>query len=216
MSNESAGRTPRSTSGGAPMGSTVAIVVTAIAVVLGFLILRKVNDNGDDGGSASGGTTTSTTVEGTSSTVAFTTSTTQPPLQKTGTKVQVANASNASGVAGQMTTALTAEGFEMADATNATVSPKLEVSKVIFDATDPNGAAVANAVAVTLGGLTVEQSPAAPPVESGAFAEGSGVIVLLGNDLAGKTIDQIQGEPDTGTTTPATTAPVTAVPTTSG
>ena len=51
MSNDSAGRTTRSTSGGAPMGSTVAIVVTALAVILGFLILRKVNDHGDSGAS---------------------------------------------------------------------------------------------------------------------------------------------------------------------
>ena len=42
--------------------------------------------------------------------VAFTTTTTIP-LQKTGTKVQVANSSGQSGVAKQMSTALTAEGF---------------------------------------------------------------------------------------------------------
>src|SRR5690349_9303075 len=104
MSNDSAGRTPRSTSGGAPMGSTVAIVVTAVAVILGFLILKKVND--DDSGTTNPGAGTSTTVDPLASTtsVSFTTSTTIP-LQKTGTKVQVANSSGASGVAKQMSTA---------------------------------------------------------------------------------------------------------------
>ena len=38
MSNENAGRTGR-TNGAAPMGSTVAIAVTLVALVLGFLIL---------------------------------------------------------------------------------------------------------------------------------------------------------------------------------
>jgi hypothetical protein len=215
MSNDSAGRTPRSTSGGAPMGSTVAIVVTVAAVVVGFLILKKVNDDGG-GGSTTPGVTTSTTLDPalTTTSVAFTT-TTQPPLQKTGTKVQVANSSGASGVARQMTTALTAEGFDMADATNGT-GPNLEASKVIYNATDPNALPVANALSVTLGGIAVEQAAAAPPVDSGTFPDGTGVILLLGNDLAGKTIAEINGASATGTTAPATSSPVTAVPTTTG
>ena len=214
MSNDSAGRTPRSTSGGAPMGSTVAIVVTAVAVILGFLILRQVNDSGD---TASPGATTSTSIDpaGTTTSIALNSTTTTLPLVKTGTKVQVANASGASGVARQMTTALSAEGFEMADPTNATLSPNLDVSKVIYNGTDTAALAVANSVATVLGGITVEQSAAAPPVDGAAFAPGSGVIVLLGNDLAGKTIAQINGAATTGTTAPPTTvAPVTAVPTT--
>lgn len=215
MSNDSAGRTPRSTSGGAPMGSTVAIVVTAVAVILGFLILRQVNDSGDGGSATPGSTSTTIDPAGTTTSIALNTTTTTLPLVKTGTLVQVANASGVSGVAKQMTTALEAEGFEMATATNATVSPNLDVSKVIYNGTDTAALAVANSVATVLGGLTVEQSAAAPPVDGGAFAPGSGVILLLGNDLAGKTIAQINGAATTGTTAPPTTvAPVTAVPTT--
>ena len=208
MSNDSAGRTPRSTSGGAPMGSTVAIVVTVVAVILGFLILRKVNDDGGSSGSVTPGATSTTVAVDTSSTVAFT-STTQPPLQKQGTKVQVANSSNGNGVASQMTKALIAEGFDTADPTNGTANPKLEVSKIIYNAADPNGLPVANALSVTLGGIVVEQAPAAPPTKEGAFAAGSAVILLLGNDLAGKTIAQIQGAG--ATTTPTTQPQVTAV-----
>ena len=215
MSNDSAGRTPRSTSGGAPMGSTVAIVVTAVAVILGFLILRQVNDSGTDSGGGGAAATNTVDPAGTTTSIALNTTTTTLPLVKTGTKVQVANASGVSGVAKQMTTALEAEGFEMADPTNATVSPNLDVSKVIYNGTDTAALAVANSVATVLGGIAVEQSAAAPPVDGGAFAPGSGVIVLLGNDLAGKTIAQINGQATTGTTAPPTTAaPVTAVPTT--
>ena len=61
MSNENAGRTGR-TNGAAPMGSTVAIVVTGIALLLGFLILRKVNDN-DSGSTVKPDTTTSVATE---------------------------------------------------------------------------------------------------------------------------------------------------------
>ena len=45
--------------------------------------------------------TTTTLVDSTTSTIALNTTTTAPPLQKTGTKVQVANASGVSGLARQ-------------------------------------------------------------------------------------------------------------------
>ena len=206
MSNDSAGRTPRSTAGGAPMGSTVAIVVTAVAVILGFLILKKVNDDGDGGSTTPGTTSTTVDPNNTTSTIDLNTTTSAPVLQKTGTKVQVANAASITGVAKQMSTALATDGFDMADPTNST-GATLSQSKVIYNSTDPNGLAVAQAVAAELGNIPVEQSPAAPPTKSGAFAEGSGVILLLGTDLAGKTLEQIQG--GGGTTT---TVQVTAVP----
>ena len=38
------------------------------------------------------------------------------------------------------------------------------------------------------------------------------MILLLGNDLAGKTIAQIQGQTVTGVTTPATTLPGVVTP----
>lgn len=212
MSNDNVGRGPRATNNNAPVGSTVAIVVTAIAVVLGFLILRKVNDGGDS--------STASTVADTSTTAGVPTSvlvttTTVPQLQTQGTKVQVANASNASGVAKQMTTALSGKGFDMATATNSTVNPKLDISKVIYDPADPNAVAVANSVAKVMGGLSVEPAAGAPPVDAGAFAEGSGVIVLLGNDLAGKTLPEINGVAATGTTAAPTSVAATVAPATS-
>lgn len=211
MSNDNVGRSPRTTNGNAPVGSTVAIVVTAIAVVLGFLILRKVNDSGNSSSATTLPEVATTLVAPTSVQV---TTTTIEQLQTKGTKVQVANASNATGVAKQMTTALSGKGFDMATATNSTLPTKLEISKVLYNPADPNTVAVANAVAKVMGGLTVEPAAGAPPVDGGVFAEGSGVIVLLGNDLAGKTLPEINGVATTGTTAPATTVAPTVAPAT--
>ena len=206
MSNDNAGRSPRTSGGTGPMGSTVAIVVTAIALVLGFLILRNINDDDDSGGGGDGGDQTeqtTTTLSGDTTTTLTPATTTTTPLVTEGTKVQVANASTQNGVAGQMTTALEAEGFEMTDATDATV--KLEDSKVLYNADDPNGLAVAQSVAQVLGDIPVEPSGLPVPSGDGNWAEGSGVIVMLADDIAGKTIDEIQGQTVTGTTGPPTT-----------
>lgn len=199
MSNDNAGRTSRSTSGSGPMGSTVAIVITAVALVLGFLILQKVNDEGSGGTSDGGGNSTTSSVATSTSSQSTTTSST---LVLAGTKVQVANCSGLAGMAGQMTTALQGAGFDTSTATNCASGTQLTASKVVYD---PNNAAakpVADSVAAVLGGIVVEPVSGAPTVEKGAFADGSGVIVLLAKDLAGKTLAQINQQPATGTTLP--------------
>ena len=188
------------------MGSGVAIFVTAVALVLGFLILRKVNDSTPDttkGGTS--GTEQTTPDSGSGFVDPNLTSSTTIPQTFTGTKVQVANSSIQNGVARQMTTALLGAGFTMSDATNGTADPKLTVSKVIYNASDPAAKPVADTLAQLLGGLTVEAANLPLPVTSGGWAEGSGVILLLGNDLAGKTLETIQGVPQTGTTLPTST-----------
>lgn len=207
MSNDVTGgtgrtpRTPRNATPTAPLGSTVAIVVTAAAVILGFLILRKVND--DSSPTTAPSVTTSTTIAGVVTTLSADTTTTAV-VDKTGTKVQVANASNAPGTARQMSIALTDAGWLAAEPTNATLETKLEVSKVIFNAQVDGAREIAKVLAEQLGGIKVQKS-ANPPVEAGSYAEGSAVILLLGNDLAGKTLAQIAGATVTGVTSPATT-----------
>ncbi|HNJ96691.1 MAG TPA: LytR C-terminal domain-containing protein, partial [Ilumatobacteraceae bacterium] len=109
----------------------------------------------------------------------------------TSTKVQVANCSAQNGVAQMMSQVLTDAGFTTADAVNGMCDPKLDSSYVIYDESVPGAQAVAETVARTLGGITVEAAVLPIRTESGAWAEGSGVVVLLGNDLAGKTLDQI-------------------------
>ncbi|MDO8363152.1 MAG: LytR C-terminal domain-containing protein [Actinomycetota bacterium] len=213
MSNDNAGRTSR-TNGAAPMGSTVAIVVTALALVFGFLILRKVNDN-DTGGATTPTTAASTTSvpggDGTGDTSTTVAPTTTQAMVKDGTKVQVANCSTQNGVAKNMTLAIAAEGFSTVDAVSCSpAEAKRALSKVVYNATDPAAKAVAESLARLLGGITAETVGTPVPNELGTWADGSAVLLLLGNDLAGKTIAQITGAPVTGVTAaPTTAAPVT-------
>jgi len=101
------------------MGSTVSIVMAVIAVVVGFLILNNIND---DGTSPGGGiavpvdSVDDTTVD---SIVETTTTTTEPPLVTDGATVVVANASGVPGSAGRMTEELAGVGFVTATAANA-------------------------------------------------------------------------------------------------
>jgi hypothetical protein len=157
-------------------------------------------------------TTTSTICEPSSTDVTPTTnssdSTTTTSIlgDFTSTKVQVANCSVQSGVAQMMSSVLTDTGFTMADPVNGTCDPKLDTSYVIYDTQVSGAKEVADTLARVLGGLHMEPTTQLPiKVESGAWADGSGVVLLLGNDLAGKTLDQIHGESVSGTTAPTTT-----------
>jgi len=201
MSNENAGR-PGRTNGSAPMGSTVAIAVTLVALVLGFLILRKVNDGGDSSGTVRPGVTTdvpATTIDPAAPTVpVIEATTTTLAAVKTGTKVQVANASSVDGAAKRMSTAVGGVGFDMAEPVSA--SEKLDVSKVYYNADDLAALPVATSLAALFGGIAVEATGLPVPVASGNWAEGSGVVLMLGNDSASKTLAQISGAPTTGTT----------------
>ena len=184
-------RSARQGVGGSPMGSTISIVLAVVAVIVGFLILNNITDDGgstSDGGSApvdSGpvDTTDSSVVENT------TTTTTEPPLVTEGATVVVANASGVPGSAGRMTTELAALGFVMAEATNSTQTG-LAASIVQYDPSIAAAQAVAESVARSMGGITVEAVPTPPPVDGGSL-NGAGVLVLLGTDEADKTIAQL-------------------------
>ena len=210
MSYDNAGRTarpPSRSSSSAPMGSTVAIVVTAIAVLLAFFILRKVNDSGTtsvvDPGTIA---TTATTLPGdTSQTTIPQVTETTTGIVKSGTSIQVVNCSNQEGVARNLSNALAAEGFTMVGADTGTID--LPVTKIIYNPDDPLALPVAQTLSVLLANAVIESSgPVVPTLTTGTWAPGSSVIVLLGDDLAGKTLAQIGGAETTGTTT-ATSAP---------
>jgi len=174
------------------MGSTVSIVLAVVAVVVGFLILNNITD---DGPSASGGvetpigSTPENTATGNSVLDNTTTSTTTPALVTAGATVVVANASGVKGSAAGMTTELATLGFVMAEATNSTQTG-LVASIVQYDASNAAALAVAESVARSMGGVVVEVVPTPPPVE-GSSLNGAGVVVLLGTDQAGKTIAQM-------------------------
>ena len=120
-------------------------------------------------------------------------------VTKTGTSIQVVNCSYQDGVAGYLSDALVAEGFTMIKPDTGTIN--LPVTKVIYNPDDPAALAVAQTVALLLGNAVVEPSGPEVPSLTGAWAPGSSVIVLLGDDLVGKTLAQIAG----GDTVTATT-----------
>ena len=211
-------RSPRQGVGGSPMGSTISIVLAVVAVIVGFLILQNITDDGPSSGDSSApvdsvADTTLDSVVETSSTT-----TTEPPLVTEGATVIVANASGVPGSAGRMTTELATVGFTMGEATNSTQSG-LTASIVQYDPTIAAAQAVAESVARTMGGLTVEVVPTPAPVDGGSL-NGAGVLVLLGTDEADKTIAQLSAPtasvtpaPDPSGTTDTTLADTTATTT---
>lgn len=210
MTNDQTGRTPRQTTGGAPAASTITIVVTLIAVVVGFFIFYKIRN--DDGGAvALRPPTESTVAPSTTINPLATTTTVGAPtttgLVVAGTSVQVANISTAGGVAKSLTKDLQGKGFTLGKATNGT-GPKLATSVVFYDPANPSAQAVANSVATLMGGVAVQALPTPIPITGGAVDSGVGVVVMLGNDKAGKTLAQMAGS------TAATTAVAGAATTT--
>ena len=195
-------RSPRASDGGAPVSGALAIVLAVVAVVAGFLILRSIS--GDDpaglGVSPQGeGATPGTAVEPGATTLPAGTAApigtsppTSPPIVTVGATVVVANASSLSGTAAQMTTALQTVGFQMGEATNAAglVDP-LTASVVYYDPGQAAAQSVANSVAQALGGgVSVLPLDGTPNIESGDLA-GAGVLLMLGTDKAGRTLEEL-------------------------
>jgi hypothetical protein len=201
-------RSPRQGVGGSPLGSTLSIVLAVVAVVVGFLILRNITDDG--GSTAGGGTATDTTVPSTVDITAVQTTTTSlPALVTQGATVIVANASGVPGSAGRMTTELENAGFTTGIATNAT-SGQLEQSIVYYDAANAAALDVANSVARVMGGLAVEVVPSPPPIEEASLGD-AGVLVMLGTAQADRTLQELEPAtvvappPVAGGTTPVDT-----------
>jgi hypothetical protein len=209
MSDQS--RRPRDTaSGAAPMGSTAAIVIAVIAVVLGFIIIRQLGGD-DEAGTVAPATTAAATTLPAPTIPQVTDPPTSPPTTapvdvKEGAVVIVANASTVNGAAGRLSTALNGAGFTVGSATNATA--RQEVTTVHYDATNAQAQAVAETVARSLGGVEVLDLPTPAPVESGLLPDGGTVLVMLGSDKADLTFEQMSA-PTTVAPAGATTLPVT-------
>jgi hypothetical protein len=181
---------------GSPVGSPLTIVLALIAVVVGFLIFRSI-DNSDAGGVDTDGATTlpttATTVAGATTATTAAAPTTTPTRVTEGATVIVANASAAGGVASEMTAELESAGYTMADATDqAPGDENLDTSIVYFVTAPPQIQAVAESVARDLGGVTVEPMPSPIPVDGGSIGTAT-VLVMLGNDTAGESLDDLGG-----------------------
>jgi hypothetical protein len=179
MSNDVQSNEGGARGNGVSVSTTLSVIVAAIAVLLGFLILKDLNRD-TDGSSAPVDTAApvDSTPAGETTLPAVTTT-----LARTGFKVLVANASGVTGSAGQMTTALRAEGFIVSEPTNAAETVgKQETTLVYYVPGYESGAA---AVAQILGGVATQPVSTPAPVESGDLGEAT-VLVMLGTDLAGK------------------------------
>ncbi len=218
-------RRPRVGDGGAPVTGALAIVLALVAVVAGYLILNSISDGGDaaldfpaaDGTGSSSGGASDTTVDPSATTVPGTlaTTTTVPAIVTEGADVIVANANNVGGSAGQMKRALeTGPGFTVVDAVNASSSVgTLDESVIYFDATNAQAEPVANSLAEVLGGVsTVAPLSGTPPTEDGDM-RGADVLLLLGNDKAGKTLEELNPNLD-DSATQVTNPPIAADTTT--
>lgn len=177
-------RSATGTSGSRPTGSIVGIVVAVVAVVLGFVILNDLSgEDGDGGGEVVPVTTTSLAPVDTTLAPVTTPPPTVAPINKTGYKIVVANASGVGGSAGQLTIALQGQGFIVEPATNSSADRRdVEITVVYYLA---GNEANASSVARTLGGVCIETMPTPVPTERATLGEAS-VLVLLGKDLAGK------------------------------
>ena len=125
-----------------------------------------------------------------------------------GANVMVTNASRVDGGAGRLSERLAAVGFTVVTPGNYSLG-QLDVTKIYYDAANPSARAVADSLKAAFGGGAIEvlELPVPPPVDTGD-ALGAGVLVAMGNDVADKTLDELQGiTPPPTTAPPATSAP---------
>ncbi len=172
---------------GAPVGSTLSIIVAALAVIAGFLILKNISDDDESVSGVTPGTVASSPVDSAAVPSSLTEntlgSTTTVALITVGATVTVANASNIDGSARNFSAELAKKVFTMGQPTNAAgADAELATSKVYFL---PGGEVVAASVAQVMGGVAVAPMPTPIPTSSGDMA-GATVLVMLGKDLAGK------------------------------
>jgi hypothetical protein len=188
------------------MGSTLAIVIAIAAVVVGILILKNIRSD-DNKGSASTTLPTFSTVDPLTSTT-FPPQVTEPQVtvfQPTtaGAKVLVANSSHQNGVAKTLSTALAGNQFTMGEPANG--ATKEAVTKIQYLTGDPNAQAVAQSIAALMGVATIEPIPTPVSLQDPTLLADNTVVVLLGDDKAGKTLAQMTGT-DTSTTVAGATS----------
>jgi LytR cell envelope-related transcriptional attenuator len=167
---------------GSPRGTSPArgVILVAVAVVLGFFVLRAIDDTGGDpptveaekpageaGGEGSGATPE-------------TPDTTAPPATHAPGEVTVlvANASGVTGAAAAQTETVAGAGYATAEPTD---SPQASETTQVLAVAGFEADATALATAIGAAPEAVQAMPEPPPVELG----GAQVLILLGTDLAG-------------------------------
>lgn len=159
---------------------------------------------GDDDSSEATTTTTAVAVAPATTTTVPAPTTTAAPVTSVaptveyvteGATVIVANASGVDGAAGRLSERLAVVGYDMAEATNSadTVS-NLTATQIYYDPAVEAALAVAESLKLALGGGAIEVLEVSVPAltASGELGEAN-VLVLMGDDVADKTLDELQG-----------------------
>lgn len=186
---------------GMSVSGTLSIIVAAVAVILGFLILRDINDTGDSsGGGGGGGTVTTSSLPGgpdnTEPDDAATT-TTAPATLKPYT-VLVANAAKVGGAAGALTTALKGAGVAVVEpGVNSSVTAAESTTTIFYL---PTYEAEAADLARIMGVTATAAMPEPPPLESGKALGTAQLLVQLGTDKANQPLPAGTGGAATTTT----------------
>ena len=195
--------------GGAPVSGALTIVLAVVAVVAGFLILRAIT-GGDDSGTTlptGPGATVATTPDDSDDIAApvttepAPTTTTEPPLVVDGATVVIANANGVNGSAGAMSDLLAEVGYIMGTPTNATTG-QLDSTVIYYDPDNDAALPVAESVNRSLGGDSNVAQVGTPAPAGDGTVDGD-VLVLLGNDKAGRSLEELApaGGADDGETT---------------
>ena len=207
-------------------------MLSIAAVAAGILLLGACGGDDDDDDAATedaSATTTEAPVISTAptsalpdTTVATTTVAASTPSTVVyvteGASVMVTNASRVDGGAGRLSDRLAAVGFTMVEPGNYSLGT-LEVTKIHHDPANPQALPVAESLKAAFGGGDIEiVEMGAPPPVDGGDALGATVLVAMGNDIADKTLDELQGittttappESTTADSTESTTATSTA------
>lgn len=179
-----------------------AIVLVLIAVVIGLLLLNQVPKAG--GRDAAGATSVHRPQAGgappakhkSTSTTTSTTTTTVPPPAPSTLKVVVLNACGLTGVAGDYSTELASDGYQVLPANNATSNLPSSQIYVVSSAGAAGAAALARTLGLSSSAIVAAPVPTTAPVPS-VYVQTAGMVDLI-----------VAIGPDLGKTAPTTTTTV--------
>ena len=163
------------TRGSSPMRG---VVLVAVAVVLGFFVLRAIDDTGGGPTTAEIEAANDTTESSGDATAESTDTTAAPAARPPGeVVVLVANASGVQGAAGAQSEAIAGGGYQVLPAANA---PEEVATTQVLATAGYEADAAALAAAIGAPATAVAGMPDPPPLD----LTGAHVLVLLGRDLA--------------------------------
>jgi len=205
--------TARAGDSGSPVGSPLTIVLSLIAVVVGFLIFRSIDSGGSSAAPSAIGNDPSavtTTVAGATPTAAPTTAAPAVTERVTeGADVIVINAGEVPQSAGAISDLLKDVGYSMVEpaVSDDNDTPDEDTVVMYSEGTTNNVAqTVAQSVANDLGVTAVEPAPSGGPAIADGDSLGSAtVFVMLGQDKA--TITSLAPQAPEAPALPTTTAP---------